>query len=197
MITEAEAQEIMDSYTRIEFDWLPLKRYGETVLSITYEDPYARYIAGKLERYDDADTFTYTLMDLTGDGEPELITGEYGYMGDGSTFRELRIHTIRDGELWDMDMGGFTYVCEDGILEESADDPARGQQESYWHYYRCTENGVESIERVSRDPISGYWGHMEAGKEGRTVTEAQAISVMDSYKRMEPDMKPFAEYPFR
>ena len=70
VITETEAQRIMDSYTRIEFDWLPLKRYGEPVLSITYEDPYARYIANTLERYDDAETFEYTLMDMTGDGEP-------------------------------------------------------------------------------------------------------------------------------
>lgn len=198
-ITESEAQEIMNSYTPIDIDWLPLKRYGEPILSITYKDPYARYIANTLERYDDAETFEYTLMDMTGDGEPELITRESSYMGDGRKFYELRIHSIKDGELWDMgmDINRFTYVCEGGILEESADDPERGQQESYWHYYRCTENGVESIERVSRDPISGYWGHMEAGKEGKTVTKEQAMSVIHSYKRMELDMKPFTDYPFR
>lgn len=199
VITEAEAQTIMDSYTPIDVDWLPLKRYGETVHSVTYEDPYARYIASTLERYDDAGTFEYTLMDMTGDGEPELITKESSYMGDGRKFYELRIHTIKDGELWDMgmDINRFTYVCEGGILEQSADDPERGQQESYWHYYRCTENGVESIERISRDPITMYWGHIVTGQDGKTVTEEQAKAVIHSYQRMELDMKPFAEYPFR
>lgn len=199
LITEEEAQAILDSFTPIEFDWLPLKQYGEPILSITYEDPYARYIASTLERYDDAETFEYTLMDLTEDGEPELVTRESSYMGDGRKFYELRIHTIKDGELWDMgmDINRFTYVCEGGILEESADDPERGQQESYWHYYRCTQNGVESIERVFRDPITMYWGHVVTGQDGKTVTEEKAMSVINSYKRMELDMKPFSEYPFR
>lgn len=196
-ITEVEAMEIMDSYTSIDFDWLPLKRYGEVVLSITYEDPYARYIARAMERYDDANTFEYALMDLTGDGEPELITRESSYMGDGRKFYDLRVHTIKDGELWDMgiDLNHFTYVCEGGILEASADSPDRGQQESYWHYYRCTENGLESIEKVVRDPITMYWGHVVTGQDGKTVTEETAMAVRNSYKRIRLDMKPFAEYP--
>lgn len=198
-ITESEAHEIMDSYPHVDIDWLPLKRYGEPVLSITYKDPYARYIAQRMERYDDADTFEYTLMDLTGDGEPELITRESSYMGDGSKFYDLRVHTIRDGELWDfgIDLNHFAYICEGGILEESADDPERGQQESYWQYYRCTPHGIESIERISRDPITMYWGHIVTGQDGKTVTEEAAMAVRNSYKRMQLDMKPFRDYPFR
>lgn len=150
-----------------------------------------------MERYDDADTFEYTLMDLTGDGEPELITRESSYMGDGRKFYDLRVHSIKDGELWDMgiDLNHFAYVCEGGILEESADDPERGQQESYWHYYRCTPNGIESIERISRDPITMYWGHVVTGQDGKTVTEEDAMAVRNSYKRIQLEMKPFAEYP--
>lgn len=198
-ITESEAHEIMDSYPHVDIDWLPLKRYGEPVLSITYKDPYARYIARALERYDDADTFEYALMDLTGDGEPELITRESSYMGDGRKFYDLRVHTIKDGELWDMgiDINHFAYVCEGGILEESADDPERGQQESYWHYYRCTENGLESIEKVVRDPITMYWGHVVTGQDGKTVTEETAMAVRNSYKRIRLDMKPFEDYPLQ
>lgn len=196
-ITETEAMEIVDSYTRIDFDWLPLKHYGEPVVSITYEDPYARYIAGIMERYDDADTFEYTLMDLNGDGEPELITRESEYMGDGRKYYALHFHMIKDGEVWDMDGFQFAYVCEGGILEASADSPDRGQQESYWQYYRVTEDGLESIERVFRDPITMYWGHMVTGQEGKTVTEEAAMAVRNSYKRIRLDMKPFSEYPLQ
>lgn len=196
-ITETEAMEIVDSYTRIEFDWLPLKHYGEPVLSVTYEDPYAKYIARTMERYDDADTFEYTLMDLNGDGEQELITRESEYMGDGRKYYALHFHMIKDGELWDMDGFQFTYVCEGGILEASADSPDRGQQESYWQYYRVTEDGLESIERVFRDPITMYWGHVVTGQEAKTVTEEAAMAVRNSYRRIRLDMKPFADYPFR
>lgn len=196
-ITEAEAQAIVDSYTRIDFDWLPLKHYGEPVLSITYEDPYARYIARKLERYDDADTFEYALMDLNGDGELELITRESVYMGDGRKYYALYFHMIKDGELWDIDGFHFTYVCEGGILEASADSPDRGLQESYWEYYRVTEDGLESIERVFQDPLTMYWGHVVTGQEGKTVTEEEAMAVCNSYRRIHLDMKPFTEYPLK
>lgn len=96
-----------------------------------------------------------------------------------------------------MDGFQFAYVCEGGILEASADSPDRGQQESYWHYYRCTENGLESIEKVVCNPITMYWGHIVTGQDGKTVTEETAIAVRNSYKRIRLDMKPFAEYPLQ
>lgn len=194
-ITEAEAQTIINSYTRIDFDWLPLKRYGEPILSITYQDPYARYIARTMERYDDADTFEYTLMDVTGDGNDELITRELGYTAAGKSFYVLYIRTIRDGELWDMDMDGFSYVCEGGVLEQAGD--TYGREDTFWAFYRCTENGAEYIEKIVRDPATLYWGHAVAGQEGKTVTEETAMAVRNSYKRIRLDMKPFAAYPMR
>ena len=88
-------------------------------------------------------------------------------------------------------MDYFTYVCEGGILEntENFDDSA------YHYFYRCTENGVEPIEKIVRDPITLYWGHALAGQDGKTVTEEKAKSILNSYKRLELDWKPFADYP--
>lgn len=195
-ITKEEAQAILDSYTRIDFDWLPLKKFGETVLSVTYMDPYARYIANMMDRYDDAADYKYTLMDLNGDGVEELVTQETVSKGDGTTYPVLTVHSIKDGELWDLniDINSFSYVCEGGILEsteEYIDD--RG----YHEYSRVTEDGVEKIESVFQERGILVWHRVEAGKDGRAVTEEEAMSVINSYKRVELDMKPFTEYPFR
>lgn len=193
--TAEEARKIVDSYTRIDFDWLPLKKFGEPVVSLNYTDPYAKYIANKLDRYDNAENYEYTLMDVNGDGVDELITREEAHKTDGTAYPILCIHSIRDSKLWDMNMGTFAYVCEGGILEETLDfleDDDRGE---YWQYYRCTENGAEPIEKIVRDPYTLYWGRVQAGKDGRTVTEEEAMSVLNSYKRIELDMKPFPEYP--
>ncbi|MGM9603203.1 MAG: hypothetical protein ACI3W5_16655 [Faecousia sp.] len=42
-----------------------------------------------------------------------------------------------------------------------------------------------------RDPIMLYWGRGQAGKDGRTVTEEEALSVINSYQRIALDWKPF------
>lgn len=152
--------------------------------SMTYTDPYARYIANLLDRYEEAKDYGYALMDLNGDGSLELVTREE----DGT----LRVHTIRDGELWDFDAdsNAFSYLCEGGILEYA-------EGETFHMYSRVTENGIEMLEKVVQDPYTLYWGRVEAGKEGRTVTEEEAMRVIHSYQRMELTMRPFTEYPFR
>lgn len=162
-----------------------------------YTDPYAQYIAYKLDRYDNAANYEYTLMDVNGDGMEELITREEAFKADGTSYPILRIHSIRDGELWDMNMGTFAYVCEGGILEETLDFLEDGDRGEYWQYYRCTENGAEPIEKIVRDPYTLYWGRVQSGKEGRTVTEEEAMAVRNSYKRMELDMKPFPQFPLK
>ena len=190
-ISAEEAQKIRDSYTRVEIDMLPLQKYGQEVTSVNYKHPYSKYIAGKLDRYEEAPNYQYALLDVNGDGIEELITRDYEIQTTDQTFYLLQIHSIKDGILWDMGMDYFTYVCEGGILEntENFDDSA------YHYFYRCTENGVEPIEKIVRDPITLYWGHALSGQDGKTVTEEKAKSILNSYKRLELDWKPFAEYP--
>ena len=194
-ITAEEAQHIRDSYKRIAVDFLPLVKYGQAVTSIRYTDPYSKYIADKLDRYEDAPNYQYALLDMNGDGVEELITRDNIMQTNGETYLILSIHTVRDGKLWDMGINGFTYVCEGGVLEDSLDFVDYGDGSQYYSFHRCTENGAELIERVVRDPGTLYWGHALAGQDGKTVTEEKAKSILNSYKRMELDWKPFSEYP--
>lgn len=188
-ITEEEAQNILDSYTRVEFRWLPLKRFGEPPVSMDYSDPYAQYIAEALVRYDNAKNFAYALIDLNGDSIEELITRQ---PGSGQDTASLRIFTIQDGDLKQY-ASDISYICTGGILEKCEEEQA--DQGRYYGFYRCGANGPEFIEKIVRDPYTLYWGRGQAGKDGRTVTEEEAMSVLNSYKRIELDMKPFPEYP--
>lgn len=189
-ITEEEAQNILDSYTRVEFRWLPLKRFGEPPVSIEYSDPYARYVAEALVRYDNARNFTYTRMDLNGDGIEELITRQPRF---SDSTEDLDIFTIRDGELQQY-ADGVSFVCEGGILEMCDNEVDDGR---YYGFYRCAENGPEFIEKVVRDPITLYWGYAKAGQNGKTVREEDAMAVIASYQHLSLDMNPFTEYPLR
>ena len=195
-ITAEEAQQIRDSFTRIDVDFLPLVKYGQEVTSIYLTDPYARYIADKMERYADAENYQYALLDVNNDGIEELITRDSIMHTNGETYLTLSIHTIRNGELWDMGIYGFDYVCEGGILEESDDYVGREDGSLYHAFYRYTDNGFEMIEKVVRNPISLHWGHaLLAGPDRKTVTEEKAKSILNSYKRIELDWKQFSEYP--
>ena len=194
-ITAEEAQRIRDSYTRIEIDMLPLQKYGQEVTSVNYTDPYSKYITGKLDRYENAVNYQYCLLDVNGDGIEELITRDVESYFRGETYYLLSIHSIKDGKLWDMGIDMFSYVCEGGVLEDSEDYLNYGDGSAYHYFYRCTENGVEPIEKIVRDPISLYWGHALAGQDGKTVTEEKAKSILNSYRRLDLDWKPFTEYP--
>ena len=194
-ITAEEAQKIRDSYTRIEIDMLPLQKYGQEVTSVNYTDLYSKYIAGKLDRHENAVNYQYCLLDVNGDGVEELITRDVESYFRGETYYLLSIHSIKDGKLWDMGMDFFTHVCEGGVLEDSEDHLDYGDGSAYHYFYRYTENGFEPIEKIVRDPISLYWGHALAGQDGKTVTEEKAKSILNSYKRIELDWKPFSEYP--
>ena len=190
-ITEEEAQKILDSYTRVEFRWLPLKRFGEPPVSMDYSDPYAQYIAEALVRYDNAKNYTYALMDLNRDSIEELITFQ---PGSGQDTASLRIFTIQNGELTQY-ASDVSCICAGGILEEC--EEGQSDQGEYYAFYRCGATGPEFIEKIVRDPYALHWGRVQAGQEGRTVREEEAMEVIASYQHLNLDMKLFTEYPMR
>lgn len=186
-ISEAEARSIMDAHPQEKIQWLPLVKFGQPYTFVAYSDPYATYIANVLDRFSNGEDFTYTLMDLNGDGVQELITKE----PDG---QEMTIFTIRNGERKDY-ARGVSYICEGNILEECEiwDDTER----RYYGFYRCGAEEAEFIEKVVRDPYTLYWGHAFAGQDGKTIREDQAWEIINSYKHIDLTMKSFTEYPLR
>ena len=184
-ISEEEAGSILSIHPQREIRWLPLIKFGQPDTGISYSDPYAAYIADILERYSNAESNTYALMDLNGDGIQELITAQ----PDDS---KMRIFTIRDGAIKQY-ASGISYICQGNILEECEENTDSGR---FYAWYRCGADGPEYIEKVVRDPYTLYWGYARAGQEGKTVRTEEAQTVIDSYQHIRLDMKPFSEYPF-
>lgn len=195
VISQEEAQAILNSYSRIEVELRPLKLYGKPLDGTVYTDPYAKYIARSLERYEEAVNFQYALMDLNGDGVKELITRDVQTSQGGREFLGLAVHGIVDGELSDMKMGSFSYVCEGGILEyaESYDDGSGCHV-----YYQWNGEEFQVIEKLVKDPIVQIWlqrPELQGSSDPCAITEEEALRIIASYKRLELDMKPFTEYP--
>lgn len=194
-ISQEEAQQILDSYPTEEVEWLPLTRYGDPELPPHYADPYAQYLAMRLYRFQDTGEFQYCLMDIDGNGVQELVTHEWH---PGFT-AELKIQTLKDGKLVDASTlksgtmqvpQNYSYICEGGILEWS------DEEGTYFEYSRLTPDGVEMIERIVQDPITQYWGRVPSSGEGYTIRKEEAMAVIDSYRRIELNLRPFSEYPF-
>ncbi len=186
-ISEAEARSIMDAHPQEEIQWLPLVKFGQPYTFVAYSDPYAAYIANILDRFSNGEDFTYTLMDLNGDGVQELITKE-----PDST--DMQIFTILDGELKEY-ADDISYICEGNILEEC--EIREDKEDRYYGFYRCGAKEAEFIEKVVRDPYTLYWGHALAGQDGKTIREDQAWEIINSYKHIDLTMKSFTEYPLR
>ncbi len=184
-ISEEEARSILSAYPQREIRWLPLIKFGQPDTGISYTDPYAAYIADILERYSDAESNTYALVDLNGDGIQELITAQ-------PDDTDMRIFTIQDGAIKQY-ASGISYICQGNILEECEESTDSGR---FYAWYRCGADGPEYIEKVVRDPYTLYWGYVQAGQEGKTVRTEEAQAVIDSYQHICLDMKPFSEYPF-
>ena len=196
-ISEEEAQQILATYTPVDFDWYPITKYGEDYTPAIYSHPYAQYIANKLIRDQDAAQYTYLLMDLNGDGVDELITRDKRISHGGQDYLMLNVFTIRDGELVELSAGHtFAYILEGGILEETEELYGSENGGEYYHYYRCTSDGMESIEKIVRDPSTLIWGRVDQEHGGRDVSEEEAMSVVNYYreKRLNLQMKFFSDY---
>lgn len=196
-ITDAQAEAIMASYVPLEKqpERQLMKNWGQPVQIIPWTDPYARYIAEMLTRFEDSGQFTYALIDLNGDGIDELLTKDVstGYDDLGKPCYKLAVHTIVDGKLVTPESSGFTSVCEGGILMN------RNRERTEYEFFRMNGSALESVERIWQDPLGLYWTRFvptDAVHEGTAFSEETARAYIDAYKPAALIMKPFSEYPF-
>lgn len=163
----------------------------------TQKDSYAALIA---QIRDNEDYFTgcvglayenfwesmaYALLDVTGDGEEELIFGREG--------KVQGIWTMVDGKTRNLAGNTEGYLCRGNVLEWY--DFNDGQP---WHHYEKLEadGTTRTLLELQYEAFSESWWLREGDEDtrGTTVSEEQALEIIGSFPRMEVEMKPVKEF---
>lgn len=139
----------------------------------------------------------YLLLDLDGNGTPELLFGENH--DDDWNGIIYNIYTISDGALVHVADGwerNRYYLCENGCI---ANEGSGGASESVYCYYTFDGSALKPVEAVVYDASANpehpwFYTAKEpfSGTASLTpVSEADARAVMDKYTYLLPQFTPF------
>lgn len=168
---EYEAHEIHSSFRDVIIDVRDNEEYFTKYCNRAYENFW--------------ETMEYCFLDINGDGQEELLLGR-----DGASQESWM---MQDGVIR-RSISGYThgYPCEGNYFEgeESLDG---GQYHCYLQMEKT--GGYTMVESLSYSPADGIWWHGQPGEEREAVTEAQAMEIMASYRRIELQMQSVREFP--
>jgi hypothetical protein len=198
-ISEAEFNQIIQSYKRIVVDTKPLSEYPQD--KEVGRDPEKMYPNSLYKNFEDlvlswlddnGGGYSFALLDFDGNGQQELIS--YGPTATA-------VYTMTYGTLNEIIMGFELRFCEGNIIEKLV----RYSEDTYAVcYYRLVNgNQTEMIEYLrydaDRDPANPWFRSADASGFDESlvpVTEMQFKRILDSYESMDLQMKPLSEYPF-
>lgn len=157
--------------------------YAELITSMRNNEAY--FASKKNVAYKDSwETMEYTLRDVTGDGDEELLLGKNGHI--------FEIWTIRDGVTVSLE-GTYPegYLCEGNVFEHYGF--LDGQP---FHFYRqLTNDGYSTkILNVMYRQATGTWVLDKSGNE-EMISEEQASEIINSFARIDLSMTPVREFP--
>lgn len=149
------------------------------------EDYFTSKKSGGYENF--WETMEFTLRDITGDGQEELILGKKGVI--------YAVWTIRDGVTACLD-GTYPegYLCEGNVIEHYAF--LDGQH--FHHYRKPTNDGYcTKLLDVEYHRTEGTWilNESQDGSGWEEISEEKAMEIIGRYPRLELDMKPVKEFP--
>ncbi len=171
--------------TAPDFDPFSHDCYEEMLASIPeYRDLYSKVLRREYEDF--PQNVQYVLMDVTGDGEDELILGRDGKI--------ITIWRMRNGKTEYFLCSDDVYLCEDNILEQAVFQNGQPQHD----YQRLgSEEEAERVCWVGYNAYEGSWVYTTAtsGLEDKMISEEEAMDIINSYVRLELDWKPVSEFP--
>lgn len=142
---------------------------------------YAEVAAYILENSDSPESVYYSLWDVNGDGEAEMLIGCKESFGS--------IKTIIDGEVSTLISNGTDSgyaLCENGVVVYRNGD-------TRW-YYRMNASDYTSIDCVEYDAWEECWYRTQNGNRV-SISEEEAAAIIEGYGPMDIEMIPITEFP--
>lgn len=142
---------------------------------------YAEWAAYILENSDSPESVYYSLWDVTGDGEAELLIGSKYSFGS--------IKTIIDGQVTTLISNGTDSgysLCENGVIVYQNGDNR--------YYYKMNVADYTSIDCVEYDAWEECWYRTQNGTK-EAISEEEAVAIMEGYGSIDPGMRSVTEFP--
>lgn len=163
----------------------------------TYASAIQKYLDGSVEWPYDRDY--YALVDVTGDGEPELLLGR-----DERHFNDIL--TIQDGKVVAIDYWTNLNLCEDNVILRTSYFPLDVVSDDYDNprYYSFGriqegENGKlyrEVFLSLDCDTATREWTmtNEETGEQ-TPIAKEDIDAFLAQYPKLDIEMKPISEFP--
>lgn len=149
-----------------------------------HRDVYA--LAIRREYEDFPENCQYVLMDVTGDGEDELILGRDG--------KFITLWRMRNGKTEYWSGSDDLYICENGVIEQAVFRDGQPQR----YYYRLGEEAeAEALCWIGYSTYHESWQYMDYAVDefANLISEEKAMEIIASYVRLDLDWKPISEFP--
>lgn len=170
---EYEDNELQDSFAELVTRMRDNEEYFVNYTNVEYCDFW--------------ETMEYVLVDVTGDGEEELILGKNGSI--------KTIWIIREGKTYHMaGASSDGYLCDGNVLGEY--NFTDGSPNYFFLHFDEDGFATRTI-YVSYDSAVGKWRYQdsEVSETPKEITEEKAMEIINSYTRIDLDWKPVSEFP--
>ena len=137
----------------------------------------------------------YAFYDVDGNGTEELLVFYNGYIG---SIVGMKNGITDDGKSYHM------YLCEDNVLVDFDSEP-NGLGEYRYHIFRFANDGdpvfsnpkEQSIVRLKKCADGTWWRTSSTehyAEFDTTITEAEAMEILNSYKPVDLETRPLTEF---
>lgn len=152
-----------------------------------HEDYFTSHMSGGFESF--WDTMNFCLLDVTGDGEEDLLLGKDGHI--------RTIWSMVDGKTSCISVADVGILCEGNILWDYRYLDGAGYN---WYYRLNQDSFMTPILRVEYSVSEETWWKIDPAKseskdDWEKISEEQAQEIVDSYTPVSLDWKSVQEFP--
>lgn len=149
-----------------------------------HEDGFSNIL--RIEYAEFKENCDYAFVDVTGDGQDELVHGKDG--------KVIAIWKMENGKTHCISGSDNIYICEGGIWEQEV---FRDGQPQYYYNWIDTNHESNEVCWVGYSTYHESWQYLDYAVDefAKLISEEEAMEIIDSYVRLDLDWKPVSEFP--